>query len=293
MQNLRLLRQLRRPALAAAGASFAAAYAYAYAEPQARPSVHRRHSVKATEDPRSIELLVHNISHSDLVVTLSDGEQKLKCALSLELNPYVYKGWLSGVGQLVRVEGWKYLLRDDAASLGERTPPVVLLTKLAHDLGVADDRGVHERGVAFYGPLGFDVGTSLEQHACNGASVGTVVMQRQHVQRLLLRLSQLCIHQSCPAGPRRRVQQRMHSRWRRTYHACCVQCSGALRSHSLPLARLLPESNGGSTSGSDGLHSCPRNPGSPPGTAGPRRPPPPPPRTRVGTSRPTHRGGTF
>ena len=68
-------------------------------------------------------------------VTLSDGEQKLKCALSLELNPYVYKGWLSGVGQLVRVEGWKYLLRDDAASLGERTPPVVLLTKLAHDLG--------------------------------------------------------------------------------------------------------------------------------------------------------------
>ena len=53
-------------------------------------------------------------------VTLSDGEQKLKCALSLELNPYVYKGWLSGVGQLVRVEGWKYLLRDDAASLGEQ-----------------------------------------------------------------------------------------------------------------------------------------------------------------------------
>ena len=76
MQNLRLLRQLRRPALAAAGASFAAAYAYAYADPQARPSVHRRHSVKATEDPRSIELLVHNISHSDLVVTLSDGEQR-------------------------------------------------------------------------------------------------------------------------------------------------------------------------------------------------------------------------
>ena len=76
MQKLRLLRQLRRPALAAAGASFAAAYAYAYAEPQARPSVHRRHSVKATEDPRSIELLVHNISHSDLVVTLSDGEQR-------------------------------------------------------------------------------------------------------------------------------------------------------------------------------------------------------------------------
>ena len=62
-------------------------------------------------------------------VTLSDGEHKVKCALSTALNGKVYRGWLRPL-VAVRVADWRHRVdeRIDGAEGG--SPAVVVITQL-------------------------------------------------------------------------------------------------------------------------------------------------------------------